>query len=320
MNRLKIWIVAILAVLIMGAVSWIAYQANAKKSVLNQSYAFAYKTKNHVNWFKVTEKKGKVTGHLNETILEENPKRHFDPNLFINKYKLTGKTIENGYKFQAKQGKETVTYEVHPAEKDLSVKKQGEKQSTIYKAINQKKLDTYQKKIQNRHQNLVDSSETRFYENMRHFRDKVAKVYGFLYTAEDKQLFLQVESMHVENGWDGSFLITTVSEEGCKPYKEMKIEVGGFTDGAGFFEMSYDPIIEDGVIIGSTDRDAKSVKLPIKKTDGTVELKAFTRKEYKKLPKPYIMTGDSVELKAVTKKEYEKQAKAFKKRAEEKKK
>nr|WP_269773734.1 hypothetical protein [Bacillus safensis] len=122
MNRLKIWIVAILAVLIMGAVSWIAYQANAKKSVLNQSYAFAYKTKNHVNWFKVTEKKGKVTGHLNETILEENPKRQFDPNLFINKYKLTGKTIENGYKFQVKQGEETVTYEVHPAEKDLSVK------------------------------------------------------------------------------------------------------------------------------------------------------------------------------------------------------
>nr|WP_231730890.1 hypothetical protein [Bacillus sp. AM 13(2015)] len=151
---------------------------------------------------------------------------------------------------------------------------------------------------------------------MRHFRDKVAKVYGFLYTAEDKQLFLQVESMHVENG----VLITTVSEEGCKPYKEMKIEVGGFTDGAGFFEMSYDPIIEDGVIIGSTDRDAKSVKLPIKKTDGTVELKVFTDKEYKEIPKPYIMTGDSVELKAVTKKEYEKQAKAFKKRAEEKKK
>lgn len=219
-----------------------------------------------------------------------------------------------------KKGKETIIYEVHFSGKNLSVKKQGEKQSTIYKAINQKKLGTYQKKIQNRHQNLVDSSETRYYENMRHFRDKVAKVYGFLYTAEDKQLFLQVESMHVENGWDGSFLITTVTEEGCKPYKEMKIEVGGFTDGAGFFEMSYDPIIEDGVIIGSTDRDAKSVKLPIKKTDGTVELKAFTRKEYKKLPKPYIMTGDSIELKAVTKKEYEKQAKAFKKRAEEKKK
>ncbi len=32
------------------------------------------------------------------------------------------------------------------------------------------------------------------------------------------------------------------------------------------------------------------------------------------------MTGDSVELKAVTKQEYEKQAKAFKKKAEEKKK
>nr|WP_234900748.1 hypothetical protein [Bacillus altitudinis] len=84
--------------------------------------------------------------------------------------------------------------------------------------------------------------------------------------------------------------------------------------------MSYDPIIEQGVLIGSTDRDAKSIKLPIKKTNGTIELRAFTRQEYKKLPKPYIMTGDSVELKAVTKKEYEKQAKAFKKKAEEKRK
>ncbi|WGI66161.1 hypothetical protein QEN29_25620 [Escherichia coli] len=175
-------------------------------------------------------------------------------------------------------------------------KKQGDKKSRIYKATNRKKLDSYHKKIQDRHQHLVDTSETRFYDNMRHFRDKVAKVYGFLYTAEDKQLFLQVESMHIENGWLGSFLITTVSEDGCKPYKEMKLEVGGFTDGGGFLDMSYDPIIEQGVLIGSTDRDAKSIKLTIKKTNGTIELRAFTRQEYKKLPKPYIMTGDSVEL------------------------
>ncbi|MGG1861625.1 hypothetical protein ABEP22_13970 [Bacillus safensis] len=317
MSKLKIWVVSILAVLILGGGGWTAYQAIAQKNSLNHSYAFAYKTKDRLNWFEISENKGKVTGHLNESYIEE---IWWDPQLYKKQYVITGHSKENGYEFQMKKGKETIIYEVHFSGKNLSVKKQGEKQSTIYKAINQKKLDTYQKKIQNRHQNLVDSSETRFYENMRHFRDKVAKVYGFLYTAEDKQLFLQVESMHVENGWDGSFLITTVTEEGCKPYKEMKIEVGGFTDGAGFFEMSYDPIIEDGVIIGSTDRDAKSVKLPIKKTDGTVELKAFTRKEYKKLPKPYIMTGDSIELKAVTKKEYEKQAKAFKKRAEEKKK
>ncbi|WP_416807181.1 hypothetical protein [Bacillus safensis] len=112
MNRSKIWIVAILAVLVIVAVSWIAYQANAKKSVLNNSYAFVYKTKDQVNWFKVTERKGKVTGYLNETILEENPKRHFDPNLFINKYKLTGKTVENGYEFQVKQGKDPVIHQL----------------------------------------------------------------------------------------------------------------------------------------------------------------------------------------------------------------
>lgn len=79
---------------------------------MNQSYAFAQKTKEGVNWFKVTERKGKVTGHLNETILEESPEMHFDPNLFKHKYQLTGK--------------------------DLSVKKQGENKSITYKAVDQK--------------------------------------------------------------------------------------------------------------------------------------------------------------------------------------
>ncbi|TQR23688.1 hypothetical protein [Bacillus safensis] len=317
MSKLKMWVVSILAVLILGGGGWTAYQAIAQKNSLNHSYAFAYKTKDRLSWLEVSENKGKVTGHLNEKYVEE---VWWDPKIYKKQYAVSGDSKGNGYELRVKQGKETIIYDVKISGKDLSVKKQGDKKSMIYKAINRKKLDSYHKKIQDRYQYLFDTSETRYYDNMRHFRDKVAKVYGFLYTAEDKQLFLQVESMHIEIGWNGSFLITTVSEEGCKPYKEMKLEVGGFTDGGEFFEMSYDPIIEQGVIIGSTDRDAKSIKLPIKKTNGTVELKAFTRKEYKKIPKPYIMTGDSVELKAVTKEEYQKQAKAFKKKAEEKKK
>ncbi|MEB2271106.1 hypothetical protein LAV33_12520 [Bacillus safensis] len=317
MSKLKMWVVSILAVLILGGGGWTAYQAIAQKNSLNHSYAFAYKTKDRLSWLEVSENKGKVTGHLNEKYVEE---VWWDPKIYKKQYAVSGDSKGNGYELRVKQDKETIIYDVKISGKDLSVKKQGDKKSMIYKAINRKKLDSYHKKIKDRYQYLFDTSETRYYDNMRHFRDKVAKVYGFLYTAEDKQLFLQVESMHIEIGWNGSFLITTVSEEGCKPYKEMKLEVGGFTDGGEFFEMSYDPIIEQGVIIGSTDRDAKSIKLPIKKINGTVELKAFTRKEYKKIPKPYIMTGDSVELKAVTKEEYQKQAKAFKKKAEEKKK
>ncbi|WWL80443.1 hypothetical protein V6B65_04950 [Bacillus altitudinis] len=317
MSKLKMWVVSILAVLILGGGGWTAYQAIAQKNSLNHAYAFAYKTKDKMSWFEISENKGKVTGHLNEKYIEE---IWWDPKIYNKQYVVSGSSKENGYEFRVKQGKETIIYEVRMSGKDLSVKKQGDKKSRIYKAINQKKLDSYHKKLQVRHQHLVDTSETRFYDNMRHFRDKVAKVYGFLYTAEDKQLFLQVESMHIENGWLGSFLITTVSEDGCKPYKEMKLEVGGETDGGDYLDMSYDPIIERGVIIGSTDRDAKSIKLPIKKTNGTIEIKAFTYQEFKKLPRPYIMTGDSVELKAVTKKEYEKQAKAFKKKAEEKRK
>ncbi|WGI63507.1 CheR family methyltransferase [Escherichia coli] len=78
MSKLKMWVVSILAVLILGGGGWTAYQAIAKKSGLIHPYAFAYKTHDRVNWFKVTERNGKVTGHLNETILEENPKRHYD--------------------------------------------------------------------------------------------------------------------------------------------------------------------------------------------------------------------------------------------------
>ncbi|MFE5470329.1 hypothetical protein [Bacillus safensis] len=299
MNRSKIWIVAILAVLIMGAVSWIAYQANAKKSVLNQSYAFAYKTKNHVNWFKVTERKGKVTGHLNETILEENPKRHFDPNLFINKYKLTGKTIENGYEFQVKQGKETVTYKVHPAEKHLSVKKQGEKQSITYKAVDQNKLRAVQKDIHDRYDELMDDSENRFYDYVRNFIKKVTGTYGYLYTAEDGsyQLFLQVKRMHIESEWSGSFLMRTVPGDSGETYKETKYEARGISDGMMFDLVTYPGIgTENDFIVGETDRDAASIKLPFK------------------------MAGGTIEFKAVTKEEYQEQTEAFKKQAEEKKK
>ncbi|MGG1861624.1 hypothetical protein ABEP22_13965 [Bacillus safensis] len=297
MNRSKIWIVAILAVLIMGAVSWIAYQANAKKSVLNQSYAFAYKTKNHVNWFKVTEKKGKVTGHLNETILEESPKRHFDPNLFINKYKLTGKTIENGYEFQVKQGKETVTYEVHPAEKDLSVRKQGEKQSITYKAVDQTKLRAVQKDIHDRYEELMEDTENRFHDYVRNFIKKVTGTYGYLYTSEDGsyQLFLKVKRMHIESEWSGSFLMRTVPGDSSETYKETKYEARGISDGKMFDLVTY-PGIENDFIVGETDRDATSIKLPFK------------------------MAGGTIEFKAVTKEEYQEQTEAFKKQAEEKKK
>lgn len=299
MNRSKIWIVAILAVLIIGAVSWIAYQANAKKSVLNQSYAFVYKTKDHVNWFKVTEKKGKVTGHLNETILEENPKRHFDPNLFINKYKLTGKTIENGYEFQVKQGKETVTYKVHPAKKHLSVKKQGEKKSITYKAVDQNKLRAVQKDIHDRYDELMDDSENRFYDYVRNFIKKVTGTYGYLYTAEDGsyQLFLQVKRMHIESEWSGSFLMRTVPGDSGETFKETKYEARGISDGMMFDLVTYPGIgTENDFIVGETDRDAASIKLPFK------------------------MAGGTIEFKAVTKEEYQEQTEAFKKQAEEKKK
>ncbi|MCY7568763.1 hypothetical protein [Bacillus safensis] len=297
MNRSKIWIVAISAVIVIVAVSWIAYQANAKKSVLNNYYAFVYKTKDQVNWFKVTERKGKVTGYLNETILEENPKRHFDPNLFINKYKLTGKTVENGYEFQVKQGKETVTYKVHPAEKHLSVKKQGEKKSITYKAVDQNKLRAVQKDIHDRYDELMEDSENRFHDYVRNFIKKVTGAYGYLYTAEDGsyQLFLKVKRMYMQSEWAGSFLMRTVPGDGGEPYKETKHTAGGVSDGI-MFDLSTYPAIEKGFTLGETDRDATSIKFPFK------------------------MAGGTIEFKAVTKEEYQEQTEAFKKQAEEKKK
>lgn len=284
MSKTKIWIVAVLTVLIIGAVSWSVYQAIGKKSVLNQSYAFVHKTKEGVNWFKITERKGKVTGHLNETILEESPEMHFDPNLFKHKYQLTGKTIENGYEFEVKQGKDPVMYEVHVAGKDLSVKKQGENKSITYKAVDQKKLNAYQKAIQDRYDELIDDSETRFYDYLRDYIKKVTGAYGYLYTAEDGscQLFLQVKHMHIEGEWEGSFLMRTVPGDGSEPYKETKLEAGGVSDGIMFNISSYPEIekTKKGYIVGSTNRGAKSIKLPLKMAGGTAEFKPVTKQEY----------------------------------------
>ncbi|QLI76303.1 hypothetical protein [Bacillus pumilus] len=291
MSKLKMWVVSILTVLVIGGGGWTAYQAIAQKNSLNHSYAFAYKTKDSMSWFNVSESKGKVTGHLNEKYVEE---VRWDPHIYKKQFVVSGSSKENGYEFKVTQGKETIVYEVHFSGKDLSVKKQGEKKSTIYKAINQKKLEKYHKDIQKRYDYLFDTAEDRFYDSMRNFKEKVAKVYGFLYTAKDKQLFLQVKTMHIEIGWTGSLLITTVPGEDCKPYKEMRLEVSGETDGRNF-KMGHEPSIEEGIIKGSTDRDVKSIKLPFK------------------------MTGGTIELKAVTKQEYQKQAKAFKKQAEERK-
>ncbi|MCW4645645.1 hypothetical protein ABEX69_04455 [Bacillus safensis] len=300
MSKSKIWFVAVLAVLVLGAVSWSAYQAIGKKSALNQSYAFAQKTKEGVNWFKVTERKGKVTGHLNETILEESPEMHFDPNLFKHKYQLTGKAIENGYEFEVKRGKDSVMYEVHVAGKDLYVKKQGENKSITYKAVDQKKLNAYQKAIQDRYDELIDDSETRFYDYLRDYIKKVTGAYGYLYTAEDGsyQLFLQVKHMHIESEWSGAFLMRTVPGDGGEPYKETKHKASGVSDGI-MFDISTYPQIEEhktGIIVGSTNRGAKSIKLPLK------------------------IAGGIVEFKPVSKQEYQKQSEAFKKQAEEKKK
>lgn len=131
------------------------------------------------------------------------------------KYKLTGKTIDNGYEFQVKQGKKTVIYEVHLAEKDLSVRKQGEKQSITYKAVDQTKLRAVQKDIHDRYEELMEDTENRFHDYVRNFIKKVTGAYGYLYTAEDGsyQLFLKVKRMYMQSEWAGSFLMRTVQTQ-----------------------------------------------------------------------------------------------------------
>lgn len=81
MSKLKMWVVSILAVLILGGGGWTAYQAIAQKNSLNHAYAFAYKTKDRMSWFEISENKGKVTGHLNEKYIEE---VRWDPQIYKN--------------------------------------------------------------------------------------------------------------------------------------------------------------------------------------------------------------------------------------------
>ncbi|GJI57095.1 hypothetical protein BATMR_01230 [Bacillus altitudinis] len=96
MSKLKMWVVSILAVLILGGGGWTAYQAIAKKNSLNHAYAFAYKTKDRMSWFEISENKGKVTGHLNEKYIEE---IWWDPKIYKKQYVVSGSSKENGYEF-----------------------------------------------------------------------------------------------------------------------------------------------------------------------------------------------------------------------------
>ncbi|MGE6630612.1 hypothetical protein [Bacillus sp. NPDC077027] len=296
MNKLKVWIVAIIVVLLVGAGGWTAYQATAQKNSLNHSHAFAYKTKDHLSWFKVTETKGKVTGHLNEKFVKES---FLEPELFEDQYDLSGKVIESGYEFQVKQGKENVTYEVRFSGKDLSVKKQGEKKSKIYKAIDQKKLTTYQKAIQDRYDELEYTAEFRQDQYRRNFTEKFNAAYGYIYTAQDGsyQLFLTIDEALREGEWSGSLLVTTVPGVDCKPYKETTYEAFGLANGYTF-HMFTDPLVKDmqKSIKGTVDAEAKVIEIPFWKKGGMLKLKVVTEKQYKK------------------------QVEAFKKQAEEKKK
>lgn len=97
MSKLKIWVVSILAVLILGGGGWTAYQAIAQKNSLNHSYAFAYKTKDRLNWFEISENKGKVTGHLNESYIEE---IWWDPQLYKKQYVIPAIQKKMGMNFK----------------------------------------------------------------------------------------------------------------------------------------------------------------------------------------------------------------------------
>lgn len=148
MSKSKIWIMTILALLLISGGGWTAYQAVAQKNSLNHAYAFAYKTKDRMSGFEISEDKGEVTGDLNEKYIEA---VRWDPQIYKKQFVVSGSSKENGYEFKVTQGKETIVYEVHFSGKDLLVKKEGEKKSMIYKAINQKKLDKYHKEIQKRY-------------------------------------------------------------------------------------------------------------------------------------------------------------------------
>ncbi|MFB8736322.1 hypothetical protein ACEQPO_29735 [Bacillus sp. SL00103] len=56
------------------------------KNSLNHSYAFAYKTKDRMSWFKVSESKGKITGHLNEKVEEV----RWDPHIYKKQFVVAG--------------------------------------------------------------------------------------------------------------------------------------------------------------------------------------------------------------------------------------
>ncbi|CAL8901115.1 hypothetical protein ACQKEX_11995 [Bacillus pumilus] len=282
MKLRNIGILFMIVTLLIGVGSFGGNKASAKKESLNQSYAYAYKTKDNVSWLKVTEKKGKVTGYLNGKGVKVDP---IEPFMVKTKYKLTGKTTKKGYKLKVQQKKKTIVYDIYFSGKDLMVKKQGAKKSKRYQAVDEKKLKEYNKAIDKRYDEYVDTAEDRYYEIIGKYTDNLNKAYGYLYTAKNNsyQIFLDIEEAVFEGDFSGAITISKATGKKSKPLKKEKYQAVG-TTGFKNFWVYPTPKIKCGLskMIGSSDVEASYIELPIWKNNEKMKLKAVNKKQYQK--------------------------------------
>lgn len=221
MKKLKYWGVgAVIMLLIAAAIWWIPSKMNELQDPLNKSDAFVYSNNGIVLWFELASKRGNIEGKLHQQRFIEYPGKA--PVLEDKVYPLLGKTTENGYIFDVKQGTETIGFNAWFTGPHLSVQKQGEKDSTPYNPVNWEELDGYVEALKDYH------TEEREKKQRREFFTELRSIYGYLYSDNDGsfRLFIKIDEALLEGEMTGSLLM--VDDKG----NETSYALNGITDGS----------------------------------------------------------------------------------------
>jgi len=280
MKKSKVWgILGVIGLLIVAAVWWITSDMMGKNDPLDPSDAFVYKNHNRLYWFVLTKQNGKVKGTLHQKQMKEESGKV--PFIVENKWPLTAIKTNKGYKFKVYSGQEMKIFVADFSGNDLLVKEQGQKNSKVYKGVNNKKLDGYENALQKQLQAAAGESEQKENERINTFFTELNNIYGFLYTAEDgsDQLFFKVDEALREGEVSGSLQVMDRTKNKGSSYKESQYAINGITD--GLMMRLYTTV--DGKEVkmnGNFHGDAAEFDLSYWKTNRQLTFHAVTEEAY----------------------------------------
>ncbi|MFJ8248064.1 hypothetical protein [Peribacillus asahii] len=282
MKKLKYWGVAVVIGLLIGVAFWWATsEGKDRKDPLNQSDAFVYSDNGILSLFELTSQKGKVEGTLHQQkIIEEAGKVPF---IEEKKSPLTGEITEKGYEFKVNNGGNIMTFNAWFSKGNLVVQKQGEKDTEVYKAVDQEELDKYVKALQQDLQMAIYHSEEKEKNRLRKFFSDLDSVYGYLYSAENGsfQLFVKIDEALLQGELTGSLLMMTDTGSKTNPYEETRYVLNGITDGliVRFF-TTVDG--KETKLEGNFHNGATGFNLSFWTTNQSLSFQAVTEEEFKR--------------------------------------